>query len=517
MTRVTTSPPAMPSLRIAAIDIGSNSVHMIVAQIDADGGVTTLWRVKEMVALGRISFPHKQLPAEAMDRVVASLGRMKQAAQQREAEHIVAVATSAIREAANGGELVQRIKDELKLKVKVVSARDEAKLIYLGVRGAMDLGKKPHLMIDIGGGSVEFIVGDEGEAKFLESRKLGAARMTAQFVKSDPIGKDDLQALRDHYAAEITPMLPRINALRPADCLGTSGTLENIAALCGGTYGGKPVIELDKLEKLEAKLIKSTTADRSQLRGIDDQRKDQIIAGVVLVVTFMKLLKLGRISLCHAALREGILAEYLSRHAPDLQIRREVPDPRRRSILDLARRHHSLDAHGQQVSKLALRLFDDLKPLHGLGDRERELIDYGALLHDVGRSIGDEDHHKHSDYLIRHGRLTHFNAHEIDVVALLARYHRKETPSGEKKRYKKLHTHDRRTIDVGTALIRIADALDRTHGGAIQELHCRIEKKHVEVVLKHAVDVQLEMWAAKKKRGWFEETLDRKIEFVSAK
>jgi exopolyphosphatase / guanosine-5'-triphosphate,3'-diphosphate pyrophosphatase len=159
-TRKHRSEPAHESLRIAAIDVGSNSVHMIVAQIDPDGGVTTLWRMKEMVGLGRISFPSKRLSAEAMDRAVDTLFRFNQAAMQRGAERVVIVATSAVREAINGGDLIQRIREQLKLYVKVVTARDEARLIYLGVRHELDLGKQPSLIIDIGGGSVEFFVGN---------------------------------------------------------------------------------------------------------------------------------------------------------------------------------------------------------------------------------------------------------------------------------------------------------------------------------------------------------------------
>lgn len=511
-------PPAVvyDSFRIAAIDVGSNSVHMVVAQIDGDGGVTTLYRLKEMVGLGRISFPNKVLSAEAMDRAIASLGRMKVAAQQRQAEKIVAVATSAIREAANGGELIRRIKDELKLNVKVVSAREEARLIYLGVRGATDLGNKPHLMIDIGGGSVEFIVGDEKEARLLESRKLGAARMSATFVKSDPISKEDLQTIRDHYDEHLVPLATRVHALKPVQCLGTSGTLENIATLCGATEQDR-VIERSKLLKLEEKLIKTTAADRARIRGLDDQRKEQIIAGVVLVASFMKRLDIKRIDLCGAALREGILADYLSRHKPDLTIRREVPDPRRRSVLDLARRCNWWEQHSKQTAKLLLRMFDDLKPLHKLGDRERELLEYAAWLHDIGWHIGNTGHHKHSAYLVKHGRLQGFTPDEIDTLAALARFHRKALPDKKKHdSFAKLTPADRRCVEVGSALLRIADGLDRSHASAVTHLDCTIGKSGVRVDVKSPVDIQLELWTARDKRAAFEKTLGRTIEFAKA-
>src|SRR5580658_2153855 len=214
-SRVTPRPESPNSLRLAAIDVGSNSIHMIVAQADADGGITTLWRLKEPVGLGRMSFPSRRLSREAMRRALDVLGRFQQQALQRQSEKIVAVATSAIREAVNGGDFIERARRSLGINIKVVSAREEARLIYLAVRHAMPLRNTPHLIIDIGGGSVEFIVGDQKRAELLESRKLGAARMTAQFVKSDPIGERELLQLRKHYERELSGVFDQIKSLKP--------------------------------------------------------------------------------------------------------------------------------------------------------------------------------------------------------------------------------------------------------------------------------------------------------------
>ena len=175
-SRLASKSDSRESLRLAAIDVGSNSIHMIVAQADSDGGITTLWRLKEPVGLGRLSFPSRRLSADAMNRAISVLERFQQAAHQRQAEKIIAVATSAVREAENGGDLIERVRRELGLYIRVVSARDEARLIYLAVRHAIPLRSRPHLMIDIGGGSVEFIVGDDKQASLLESRKLGSAQ-----------------------------------------------------------------------------------------------------------------------------------------------------------------------------------------------------------------------------------------------------------------------------------------------------------------------------------------------------
>jgi exopolyphosphatase/guanosine-5'-triphosphate,3'-diphosphate pyrophosphatase len=511
------------SLRLAAIDVGSNSIHMIVAQADADGAITTLWRLKEMVGLGRLSFPSRRISREAIGRAIAVLERFQQAAQQRQAEKIIAVATSAVREAENGGDLLERARQELGLYLRVVSAREEARLIYLAVRHAVRLRGQPHLMVDIGGGSVEFIVGDDKQAQLLESRKLGAARMTAQFVKSDPISHDDHRALLKHYDRELTPLCEQIKSLKPVKAIGTSGTLENIAQMCGSEPSGNgtahihQVIEKEPFERLLAELLESRSKDRARFRGLDDQRKDQIIAGAVLVGELFKRLHLRRIEICPSALREGILLDYLSRHLPDLAIRREVPDARRRSVIDLARRCDWHKTHSLQVAGIALKLFDELRALHGMSAVERELIEFGALLHDIGWHIGRSGHHKHSMYLILNGDLKNFSDDEVKVIANIARYHRKASPQQKHENYTALPSRLRRVVDVGAALLRLADGLDRSHCSVIHDVRCRIGKKKVKCVLSAKSDAELEIWGARRKMEWFEDVFKRPIAFELAK
>jgi exopolyphosphatase / guanosine-5'-triphosphate,3'-diphosphate pyrophosphatase len=510
------------SLRLAAIDVGSNSIHMIVAQADADGGITTLWRMKEPVGLGRMSFPSHRLSNEAMDRAITVLERFQQQAMQRQSEKIIAVATSAIREATNGGDFIERARRKLGLIVKVVSAREEARLIYIAVRHAMNLKDAPHLIIDIGGGSVEFIVGDRKRAELLESRKLGAARMTATFVKSDPMSKAERAGLLAHYDEALIPLCRSIEALRPVKAIGTSGTLENIAAMCGSepSHNGEghlAVIERAPLEKLVEELLESRAKDRAKIHGLDDQRKDQILAGTLLVQELFSRLHLKRIHICPAALREGILLDYLSRHLPDLAIRKEVPDTRRRSVLDLARRCDWHRTHSEHVAMLCLMLFDELKSLHGLGHAERELIEYGAMLHDIGWHIGREGHHKHAMYLILHGNLKGFNREEVAIIANITRYHRKSTPKKRHESYQDLSSRARRIVDVGASLLRLADGLDRSHSSVIQSLRCKIEDKTVRCILTARSDAELEIWGARRKMKWFNKVFKADISFELAK
>ncbi len=506
--------------RVAAIDVGSNSLHMVIAQADADGGITHLWRMKEMVGLGRISFPSKRLTAEAMDRAVATLDRFAEAARKRQCEKVLAVATSAVREAVNGGDFLERCRRELGLTVRVVSARDEAKLIYFGVRGAVELDR-PTFILDIGGGSAEFIVGDRSRAPMLESRKLGAARMTARFVKSDPIAPADLKAMQAYYDRELTPICEQVQSHRPVQALGTSGTLENLAAMCGTVAGGPAnhhhggVIERDPLVKLLGRLLESTTADRALMKGLDDQRKDQIIAGAVLVSELFKRLNLDKITVCKSALREGMIAEYLSRHVPEMTIRRDVPDPRRRSVLDLARRCDWNQKHSEQVARLTMDLFDQLKPLHGLGPRARAVIEYAALLHDIGWHIGKAGHHKHSMYLIRHGGLKGFTPVEVAIMANVARYHRGPVPAKRHDDYHRLPKRAKQVARVGSALLRVADGLDRSHSGVTTGVACSIAKKCIDVTIRHRGDAELELWGARQKADLMADVFDRDVTFAA--
>jgi exopolyphosphatase/guanosine-5'-triphosphate,3'-diphosphate pyrophosphatase len=421
-----------------------------------------------------------------------------------------------VREAENGGDFLQRVRRELGLNIRVVSAREEARLIYLGVRHEVNLGARPHFIVDVGGGSVEFIVGDAEKPAMLESRKLGASRMTARYVSSDPISPNDLKGLLHYYDRELSPVCGQVLALRPVAALGTSGTLENLAAMCAaheGRDGAPVVLHRGALSRLVARLLESRSKDRAAMEGLDEQRRDQVTAGALLMNELFRRLELKEMRVCRSALREGILLDYLSRHAPELSIRRTVPDPRRRSVLDLARRVDWHAAHGEQVARLTTDLFNQTRRLHGLGAEERELIAFGAMLHDIGWHIGRTAHHKHSHYLILHGDLKNFAKSEIAIIANVARYHRKSAPATRHKGYAKLSKRARRVVDVGAALLRIADGLDRSHCAVISSVRCRVGRHHVDVAVKSRGDAALELWGARQRMRLFTRVFDRSISF----
>jgi exopolyphosphatase / guanosine-5'-triphosphate,3'-diphosphate pyrophosphatase len=445
-------------LRVAAIDVGSNSIHMVVAQVDSSGGISVLWRVR----------------------------------------------------------------GELDVHIRVVSARDEARLIYLGVRHGIGLRGGPNCILDIGGGSVEFIVADAEKPLLLESRKLGAARMTARFIKSDPPDPKDLKGLLAHYDEQLTPVLEQVRPFKPRRFIGTSGAILNLAAMSArdrrsgndGDAGGdgRPMILLpEQLDRTVKSLASATSDERGAMPGLDEKRKDQIVAAALLLQEVIRRLEIKELEVSDSALREGILVDYLARHRPELEIRREAPQPRRRAVLDLGRRCHWHRDHAEQVARLCVRLFDLLRPLHGLGREDRELIEYGALLHDLGASIGRAKHHKHSMYLILHGELEPFSVNEVRTIANIARYHRKAFPSRKHPSFARLPRRLRRTVRVGAALLRIADGLDRTNCAVVRELTCRTRKQCIELLVHSRGDAELELWSANARKRLFEKTFGREI------
>ena len=505
------APVPADGLRLAAIDVGSNSIHMVVLQVNDDGSLAELSRLKDMVGLGRASFPSHRLSAISIARAMMTLRRFALEAARWNVERTLAVATSAVREAESGAEFIERVRAELGLHVRVVSARDEARLIYHGVRRGVDLPDGANaLIIDVGGGSVEFIVADRAKPLLLESRKLGAARMTARFIKSDPAEPREVKSLLAHYESELAPLTDQVRALAPNRVIGTSGTLLNLAAMVDGT-GTPNVLEQAALDRLVERLLTSSAEERAQIKGLDDQRKDQILAGALLVGEIFKRFGVAKIEISRSALREGIIVEHLARHRPELELRRTVPDPRRRAIYNLGHRCHWHREHAEQVARLCASLFHQLRAVHGLGRDELELIEYGALLHDIGAMIGRPEHHKHSAYLILNGDLRPFSREEVRTIACVARFHRKASPGKRHAMYAELPKRLRRTVRAGAAILRIADGLDRTSCSVVTDVKCRVRPEQVELLVDSRGDAELEIWSAQSRGRLFEKVFDRPL------
>jgi len=509
-------------LRLCAIDIGTNSLHMVIVEVTAALTFRTLSSQKELTQLGRDALVKHVLARSAMNHTVAVLGRYLKVAQSFECDQILAYATSAARESVNGGEFVQMAKQQLGLEVRIISSQEEARLIYLAVRQAINFELGSALVVDIGGGSAEFILAQYDKALMLESRKLGASRLTQAFLTADPPSKSQIKKLREHIQKILDPLLNRIRSAAPRQFVGTSGTMENIASMCAALHDPEAargrvasVIPRDDFAVIFRRIMKLSMRERESIPGLDPARAYQIVAGCVLVDYLFEHLGVEQFEISDRAMREGMVIDYLQTHWPRVRLSVEIMDPRRRNVVELGRRCNFDEAHGVQVAKLAVEIFDQLKRWHQLDGRYRELLQYSAMLHDIGWHIGHSGHHKHSWYLIKNGDMAGFSPQEIDIMAVTARYHRRSMPKKSHEPYMALALEERRIVEKLAAILRIAEALDRGHYQCVDRVRCGIGRKTVRFNIYYRNDPELELWAARQKVDMLQKVYGCRAVFVA--
>jgi exopolyphosphatase/guanosine-5'-triphosphate,3'-diphosphate pyrophosphatase len=502
--------------RLAAIDIGSNSIHMIVVAPDDGGGYRILRREKEMVRLGRSAFGRGALSGAAVERGLEALLKMTTLARLKGADRAVAVATSAVREAANGREFLTRVKALTGLDVTLLSGAEEARLIHRAVREVVDLSGGTGLILDVGGGSSEWIVTRDGEPAAAASLPVGSLRCAGRLHR-DPPRPEELTALRGHVAAAVSalPAAARLDgAAERVIC--TSGTAVTCAALADHLLerpAGPPGATLRAVRRRELRSVidKLAALRRSRIAALSPvggaERAESILAGAVVLDELLRAAGADRFEVCDRALRDGLVLEALGR-PPAAEAGQEA---RRRQVLRLARRAESVYEHGVETARLAVRLFDLTASLHALGAREREWLEYAALLHDVGYSVHYRGHHRHSYYLITHAGLDAFDPAEVEIIALVARYHRGRRPQAKRPDLASRPGWQRRTVRRLSALVRLGDALDRTHARRVENLVCAIGKKKVTIDLVSPWDVGLEIEAARERAPLFEQVFRRKL------
>ena len=494
-------------MRIAAIDVGSNSIHMIVAEARADGHFIVLDRAKEMVLLGRRSLTTGRLTKPAMDQGIRALQTFTSIARRHGVTRFRAVATSAVREAKNGGEFIQRIYDELGLRVRVIPGREEARLIYLGVSQVVDLRRGASLLLDIGGGSVEIVLVEHGKAVELHSVKLGVSRLTEEFLHTDPPRSRELAKLAAHVEEELSVPLKTAAKRKIARVVGTSGTLLSLVSMAAHRLGVHPGREAHGLEvpaaavsQLRRQLVRADIAARLEMRGMDPKRADLIVAGAVVADHVLRTVKAKRIQACTWALREGLLLEYVRRHARGIEESARIADVRRRSVVRLLRRFGSPPGHSEQVAKISLRLFDQLRGRLGLRAEAREWLEHAALLHDVGHLIDHEDHHRHSYYLIVNSELFGFRREEVEAIGQIAlHHHRKGMPKPDDAGGEALPAEVWRQVRAASAILRLAEGLDRSHYAAVRDARVVGRGGRLAIELATQNDAALELWEARRR------------------
>jgi len=441
---------------------------------------------------------------------------------------LIAVATSAVREAANGDQFITRAAEEAGVEIDLLSGIEEARLIALAVSVRYrQSNKRQTLVIDIGGGSTELAVMKNGEPTTLLSFKLGAVRLTEQYVKSDPIREKQLRRLRSELREVVARRAPEINAAGIETCYGTSGTINALAALSLrrrlAQDKGRMVrrrlehsLTLDELRALNGELASYSLEGRVRIAGLNRQRAEIIVAGGQLLEALMETLKIDELASCDWALREGVIIAHLARRVETGAVSpaRLERDPSLRGALALARHCRADLKHASRVAYLSQQLFDKLRPLHSLGGEHRRLLAAAALLHDIGYFVSHTSHHKHSAYLIQNSELTGFTSPEVSVIANVVYYHRGALPKAKHECYSELRVQDRDIVRKLAALLRLADALDRDHEGSVRELSCEIGAGEVRIVALCSREVETIRWRLEERSDLFVEAFGREVELI---
>jgi exopolyphosphatase/guanosine-5'-triphosphate,3'-diphosphate pyrophosphatase len=515
---------------IAAIDIGTNSLHIVIVKIEAAlPSFTIVAREKETVRLGDRNLITGELKPEIMNKAIACLGRFKTIAYSLGVTSIVAVATSAVRESPNGKEFLHQIETQVGLNVDLISGPEEARRIYLGVLSGMEFNNQPHIIIDIGGGSTELILGDSEEPRSLTSTKIGAVRLTGELVKSDPITETEFKYLQAYARGMLERSVEEVQGkLKIGDSprlIGTSGTIETIATihareklgLVPSTLNGYQ-FSLQDLRTWVTRLRRMTNIERAAIPGMPEKRSEVILAGAVILQEAMTLLGLESLTVCERSLREGVIVDWMLTHGFIDNRLRFQSSIRQRSVLKTAKKYQTNLEHGDRVAAFALSIFDQTQAqIHNWGANQRQLLWAAAVLHNSGHHVSHSAHHKHSYYLIRNSELLGYNETEIEIIANIARYHRKSPPKKKHENYRNLlHKEHRTMVNQLSAMLRLAVALDRRQIGAIAHIQCEYQPNFQEfkmLIFPSTIEDEcgLEMWSLDYKKGVFEEEFGLKF------
>ncbi len=508
---------------LAAIDLGTNSLHMVVVRIEpALPAFSIIAREKDTVRLGDRCPKTGELKPEVIKRAIATLQRFQEIAKSLNAQTIVAVATSAVREAPNGRNFLQQVEDELGLSVDLISGQEEARRIYLGVLSGLDFNNQPHIIIDIGGGSTELILGDSHEPRSLSSTKVGAVRLTAEYITTDPVSNAEFQYLQAYVRGTLEQPTEELLAhIQPDEyprLVGTSGTIESLATIHAREKLGtvpSPLsgyqLSLKDLQELVTRLRKLNYSERAAIPGMSDRRSEIILAGAVILQEAMTLLGVEALTVCERSLREGVIVDWMLTHGLIEDRLRYQSSVRERSVIKTAQKYQVNLEHSERVAAFAKSLFDQTQGLlHNWGAEERQLLWAAAILHNCGLYVGHSAYHKHSYYLIRNGELLGYTETEIEIIANLARYHRKNAPKKKHENYSNLPSKKyRQLVNQLSALLRLAVALDRRQIGAIGKVQCEyqpdVQELHLQLQASQPDDdCALELWSLDYEKGVFE-------------
>ncbi len=501
--------------RLAAIDIGTNTIRLVVVEVD-NGTFRVLDEEREPTRLGHGLYETGRLGEEPMERSLAALGRMKAIAEGLEVSEIRAIATAAVREATNGRTFRRRAERRHSLRIQVISSRQEARLAYLSMVRRFNLDGTPVAMVDIGGGSVEIVLAAGTLVDRVYSLLLGAVRLTEQHITTDPVSGREWKTLTKQIDREIDKVVGK-PPFKTATMLGSGGTFTTLASMIKSQREGSDgsvqdySVERADLDELLKQLRATPLAERRQLAGLNADRADIIIAGIAVISRLAQRLGCDDIRVNEGGIREGLLMSIIAERADRGPAEKAEVSDRMEWVRRLARKCHSNEAHREHVATLATQIFDQLEEPYDLPGEGRQILQAAALLHDIGYMIGHAKHHKHAYHLIVHGDLPAFSAREVELIANVARYHRRAHPKKKHQNFSRLNKPDRQLVRHLSGILRVADGLDRTYTQAVTRVDCEIKRKSIRMSVTADAPPQVEMWDANRKAGLFERVFGRRL------
>jgi exopolyphosphatase / guanosine-5'-triphosphate,3'-diphosphate pyrophosphatase len=509
--------------RYAAIDIGSNSIRMLAAEAVAGQALKVLAEDRQVTRLGESVFRQGRLSDDAMTLAVQVLTRMAQSYQKLDVMAVRAVATSAVRDSSNQAQFLQRASFAIGSPVEIVSGQEEARLIHLGVEARWPQGARRVLIVDIGGGSAEFIVAQGGALERAVSKPLGAVRLTEVFLPSNPPTPVELHRLTEFVDEKLHTVVASIGARRCDRVIATSASAAAVVCAINRVPRAKRETA-DRLRaatrqvrKLFRELSAMDLAARRRVPGIGPRRAEIIVPGALVFLRTLETYSAPSMYYLAAGVRDGIVADLAARGAGSELAR--LSREQRRMVEEMARRYGVALPHARRVAQLAHSLFIALEPLHRLPAAQGKLLEAAAYLHDVGHYVSDTGHHKHSAYVVANSDMPGFNAAERRTISLLCRYHRKSMPQARHEGFSTLNPETRRTVQLMVPLLRLADSFDRSHEQRVERVQCHLRDGQVliEAAAAGSADIDLEVWAAERIAPAFRESYVRDLLIVKGK
>lgn len=507
--------------RVAAIDIGSNSVRLVIADALPGDQLRVIDEERNSTRLARKLGSTGRLDTDAAEATIETLRHFKSLADGHGVDELKTIATCAVREAENGDSFVERVEQEAGVPIEVISAHDEALYAFRSVQSAFDISDRNIAVVDIGGGSTEIVMASAGYVDRIYSTRLGAVRMTELFARGGGLFGDDYEELMRQIDRELKKRVKK-KPFSPQMVYGTGGTFTNLAAMIIAARNedsqmvwGYRITRADVRHMLD-RVASMSAKERRNLPGLNADRADIIVAGIAIIDRIMLRLKANILRVHTGGVRDGLL---LAMRA-SLPSREISPAERTRNVEAFATSCGSDIRHACHVAKLAGVIFDRMHQTKEFGamfaEGDRDLLTHAALLQDVGYLINYKQHHKHSYQLIVNGNLPGFRRHELELVANVARYHRGAKPKNKHMNFRKLNKPDRRRVARLAAILRVAGALDRGHLQRVESVDVHVDRKQVALALHSRKDVDLELWAARSKSELFDRVFERRLVLHSA-